>query len=232
MCSSDLYSALDPYVPTQIGSIADFVEKVGGEVPVGNKGALASYDAVRGFFDNVGVNGILYFTRVTPTPETVIDIAASVAGAGYNAFALKINGRYFGTPIGVNDPDGDEIRIITTTALDVADNARDIYLFLSGNGDNFADYYRIEQNATEALQGRFRILSKESTTLPEVERFFAYQFSDTSYASATNLNTQAVVKFYTSMKEINFRCVSRDQSNGETILPISGSQLSEFLMDS
>ena len=52
------YSALDPYVPTQIGSIADFVEKVGGEVPVGNKGALASYDAVRGFFDNVGVNEI------------------------------------------------------------------------------------------------------------------------------------------------------------------------------
>jgi hypothetical protein len=111
------YSVLEPYKPTQVGSVADFVDKVGGTIPVGNKGALASYDAVKAFFDNVGVNGILYFTRVSPTPETVIDLGASSAGAGYNAFAIKINGRYFGTSIGVNDPDGDDIKVITTTAL-------------------------------------------------------------------------------------------------------------------
>ena len=94
------YSTLEPYLPTQIGSADDFLQKIGGQPTLaGNKGALATYDAVKAFFDNVGVNGILYFTRVTPTPETVIDIAASGAGAGYNAFALKINGRYFGTPI-------------------------------------------------------------------------------------------------------------------------------------
>lgn len=226
------YSALEPYSPTQIGSVADYLEKVGGSVPVGNKGALASYDAVKAFFDNVGVNGILYFTRVTPTPETVIDIAASGAGAGYNAFALKINGRYFGTPIGVNDGDGDEIRVITTTALDAVDNARDLYLYLAGNGDSFADYYRIEQNATEATQGKFRIFSRDTRSLPQVERFVAYQFSDTSYASPLNLNTQDVVKFYTSVKEINFRCVSRDQATGEGVLFVSGSQLSSFLLAS
>ena len=226
------YSALEPYAPTQIGSAADYLEKVGGSVPVGNKGALASFDAVRAFFDNVGVNGILYFTRVTPTPETVVDIAASGAGAGYNAFALKVNGRYFGTPIGVNDVDGDEIRVITTTALDAVDNARDLYLFLAGNGDSFADYYRIEQNATEATQGKFRLFSRDTRSLPQVERFVAYQFSDTSYASPLNLNTQNVVKFYTSVKEINFRCVSRDQATGEGVLFVSGSQLSSFLLES
>ena len=226
------YSALEPYAPTQVGSVADYLEKVGGNVPVGNKGATASYDAVKAFFDNVGVNGILYFTRVTPTPETVIDIAASGAGAGYNAFALKINGRYFGTPIGVNDGDGDEIRVITTTALDAVDNARDLYLFLAGNGDSFADYYRIEQNVTEATQGKFRIFSRDTRSLPQVERFVAYQFSDTNYASPLDLNTQSVVKFYTSVKEINFRCVSRDQATGEGVLFVSGSQLSSFLLES
>lgn len=226
------YSALEPYAPTQIGSAADYLEKVGGSVPVGNKGALASFDAVKAFFDNVGVNGILYFTRVTPTPETVVDIAASGAGAGYNAFALKVNGRYFGTPIGVNDVDGDEIRVITTTALDAVDNARDLYLFLAGNGDSFADYYRIEQNATEATQGKFRLFSRDTRSLPQVERFVAYQFSDTNYASPLNLNTQNVVKFYTSVKEINFRCVSRDQATGEGVLFVSGSQLSSFLLES
>lgn len=226
------YSVLEPYKPTQIGSVDDFVEKIGGKPPTSNKGALASYDAVKAFFDNVGVNGILYFTRVSPTPETVVDLGASVAGAGYNAFALKINGRYFGTPIGVNDADGDEIRVITTTALDQVDNSRDIYSFLAGNGDNFSDFYRIEQNATEAIAGKFRIFSKDTRNLPEVERFVAYQFSDTSYATPLDLNNQFVVKFYTSVKELDFRCVARDITTGEPILHLSGSALSAFVLQS
>jgi hypothetical protein len=225
------YSLLEPYKPTQIGSVADYLDKIGGTVPVGNKGALASYDAIKAYFDNVGVNGILYFTRVSPTPETVIDIAASSAGAGYNAFALKVNGRYFGTPIGVNDPDGDEIRVITTTALDQVDNARDIYAFLSNNGDGFADYYRIEQTAAEAVAGKFRIFSRDTRNLPVVDRFVSYQFSDTQYSTPVNLDNPVVVKFYTSVKEINFRCVSRDQETGEPILFVSGSQLSAFLSE-
>ena len=155
------YSELEPYKPTQIGSVDDFINRVGGEIPVGNKGALASYDSVKAFFDNVGVNGILYFTRVTPTPETIVDVGGSTAGTGYNAFALKVNGRYYGVPIGVNDADGTEIRVITTTGLDALDNARDIYTYLSDNGEGFADYYKIEQSATEALAGKFRIFSKD-----------------------------------------------------------------------
>ena len=226
------YSLLEPYKPTQVGSVADFVEKVGGSIPVGNKGALASYDAVRAFFDNVGANGILYFTRVSPTPETVIDLGASSAVAGYNAFAIKINGRYYGTSIGVNDPDGDDIRVITTTGLDQVDNARDLYAFLANNGDGFADYYRIEQDATEAIAGKFRIFSRDTRSLPEVDRFVAYQFSDTSYATPLNLDNQVVVKLYTSVKEMGFRCVSRDIATGEPILHVSGSSVSAFLLES
>lgn len=225
------YSIYEPYKPTQVGSVAEYLEKVGGEIPNSNKGALASYDAVKAFFDNVGVNGILYFTRVSPTPETVFDIGASSAGAGYNAFAIKINGRYFGTSIGVNDQDGDEIKVITTTALDQADNARDLYAFLSSNGDGFADLYRIEQNATEALAGQFRVFSRDTRSLPTVDRFIAYQFSDTSYSSPLDLNNQIVVKSYASVKEVNFRCVSRDTNTGEPILYLSGSSLSAYLLE-
>lgn len=223
------YSDLQPYVPTQIGSVDDFLNRIGGKPPVGNKGALATYDSVKAFFDNVGVNGILYFTRVTPTPETVINIGASTAGTTYNAFAIKVNGRYFGTPIGIDDADGVEIRVITTTALDQIDNARDIYTYLSGNGDNFADFYRIEQDATEALAGKFRIFSKDSRDLPEVQRFYAYKFSNSEYAQQLDLLAQAgVVTLYSSIKDINFRCVSRDQTNKQAILHISGGQLSSF----
>jgi hypothetical protein len=225
------YSIYEPYKPTQVGSVAEYLEKIGGRVPDTNRGALASYDAVRAFFDNVGVNGILYFTRVSPTPETVIDLGVSDAGAGYNAFALKINGRYFGTPIGVNDPDGDPIRVVTTTALDQVDNARDLYAFLSANGDGFTDFYRIEQDATEALAGQFRIFSRDTRNLPTVNRFVAYQFSDTDYSSPLNLNNQLVVKAFTSIKEMNFRCVSRDTNTGEPVLFLSGSALSAYLLE-
>jgi len=223
------YSDLQPYVPTQIGSVDDFLSRIGGKPPVGNKGALATYDSVKAFFDNVGVNGILYFTRVTPTPETVINIGASTAGTTYNAFAIKVNGRYFGTPIGIDDADGVEIRVITTTALDQIDNARDIYTYLSGNGDNFADFYRIEQDAAEALAGKFRIFSKDSRDLPEVQKLYAYKFSNSEYAQQLDLLAQAgVVTLYSSIKDINFRCVSRDQTNKQAILHISGGQLSSF----
>jgi hypothetical protein len=223
------YSIYEPYNPTQVGSVAEYLEKIGGVIPDTNRGALASYDAVKAFFDNVGVNGILYFTRVSPTPETVIDIGVSGAGSGYNAFALKINGRYFGTPIGVNDPDGDPIRVITTTALDQADNARDLYAFLSTNGDGFTDFYRIEQDATEALAGQFRIFSRDTRNLPTVDRFVAYQFSGNTYSPPLDLNNQLVVKAFTSVKEMNFRCVARDISTQETILDVSGSAISNFL---
>lgn len=234
----DAYSLLEPYKPTQIGSVADFVDKVGGSIPVGNSGALASYDAVKAFFDNVGVNGILYYTRVSPTPETVVDLSSSTAGAGYNAFAIKVNGRYYGTSIGVNDADGTDIKVITTTALDQVDNARDIYAFLAnaagtlGGGDGFSDYYRIEQDATEALAGKFRIFSRDTRSLPKIDRFFAYQFSDTTFAAGLNINNQVVVKSYASVKEMNFRCVSRDIATGQPVLHVSGSSISAFLLES
>ena len=228
--SEGIYSEFLPYTPTQIASPEDFLQRVGGTVPVGSTGATVTYDAIKGYFDNVGVNGILYFTRVTPTPETVIDLSVSGAGAGYNAFALKVNGRYYGTPINVLDPDGDEIRVITTTGIDTADNARDLYNYLSStSSDGFADFYRVEQTATEATQGKFRVFARDSAVLPTVDRFVAYNFSDTGYASPLNLNTSNIVKLYTSIKEINFRCNSREVGTGEPVLYVDGSAVSLFI---
>lgn len=226
------YSSFLPYTPTQVASVEDYLQRIGGSTPTGSVGSLTSYDAVKGFFDNVGVNGILYFTRVTPTPETVIDISASSAGSGYNAFAIKVNGRYFGTPINVLDLDGDEIRVITTTGIDTIDNARDLYNFLSDSSqdsDGFSDFYKVEQTATEATQGKFRVFARDNSVLPEIDRFVAYNFSDTGYASPVDLNTTNVVKLYTSVKEVNFRCKSREVETGESILYIDGSLLSLFI---
>ena len=228
--SEGIYSEFLPYTPTQIASAEDYLQRVGGSVPVGSAGAVVNYDAIKGFFDNVGVNGILYFTRVTPTPETVIDLSVSGAGAGYNAFALKVNGRYYGTPINVLDPDGDEIRVITTTGIDTTDNARDLFSYLSSaSSDGFADFYRVEQTATEATQGKFRVFARDNSVLPVIDRFVAYNFSDTGYASPLNLDTTDIIKLYTSVKEINFRCNSRDIATGEPILYIDGSAVSLFI---
>ena len=225
-----IYSSFLPYTPTQVASAQDFLNRVGGSAPSASRGALTTYDSVKAFFDNVGVNGILYFTRVTPTPETVIDLAASSAGAGYNAFALKVNGRYFGTPIGVPDGDQDEIRVIITTGIDKVDNARDLYEYLSSaNSDGFSDFYRVEQTADEALSGKFRIFSRDNTQLPNVNEFVAYNITDTAYTSPVELNTADVVKVFTSVKEVNFRCNSRDVESGEKILFVDGSALSQFV---
>lgn len=227
------YSPLLPYTPTQIASANDFISKTGGSIPSASVGALTSYDSIKAFFDNVGVNGILYFTRVSPTPETVIDLNVSSAGAGYNSFSLKVNGRYFGTPTGMYDGDGVEIKIITTTGLDRLDNARDLYTFLSGTSvesDGFSDFYRVEQTATEATNGKFRLFCRDVTNLPEIGEFRAYDFNTTNYVAGVNLLIEAgVVRSYTSVKELNFRCASRDISTGEAILFISGSAISQYV---
>lgn len=226
--SEGIYSEFLPYIPTQVASAEDYLQKIGGSTPSGSVGSLTTYDAVKGFFDNVGVNGILYFTRVTPTPETVIDLSGSAAGAGYNAFALKVNGRYFGTPINVLDGDGDEIRVITTTAIDAIDNARDLFTYLSSaDSDGFSDFYKLEQTATEATQGKFRVFARDNTLLPEVESFKAYSFSDTDYN--TPIDLLSTVKLYTSVKEVNFRCASREVETGENVLYVDGSAVSLFI---
>jgi len=228
--SDGVYSEFLPYTPTQVASADDFLRKIGGSAPSASVGALTTYDSVKGFFDNVGVNGILYFTRVTPTPETVIDISASSAGAGYNAFAIKVNGRYFGTPINVPDADGDEIKVITTTGIDQLDNARDLFNYLSSaDSDGFSDFYAVEQTATEATQGKFRIFSRDNSYLPQVDRFVAYNFSDTGYASPVDINIAGVVRLYTSVKDISFRCNSREIATGEPILYVDGSAVSLFI---
>ena len=221
----DTYSSLPPYKPTQIGSLTDFIERSGG-VPTagGNKQSVVSYDAVNAFFENVGVNGILYYTRVTPTPELKVVLTK---GAGWNLFTLKIGDRYYGDKsLGFNDSEGYAVRGITTTALDANDNAFDIVGYLKDNDPDFSTYYRIEQDDEEAKAATFRIYSKDVRVVPTIQAFKGYQISDTAYATPTDA---ATISTYVPIKELNFRCVSREISTKEPIFPISGSALGAYL---
>ena len=221
----DEYSSLPPYLPTQVGSLEDWVQKAGG-VPTAanNPKSIASYDSVKAFFENVGVNGILYYTRVTPTPESKVVVTKA---AGWNLFSLKIGDRYFGDKsLGINDAAGVEIRVITTTALDANDNAFDIVGYLSQDDPDFKTFYRIEQTDEEAKQATFRIYSKDVRVIPTIQSFKGYQISDTAYSTPTDAGT---ISRYVPIKELDFRCVARDVSSQEPILPISGSAIGNFL---
>ena len=221
----DEYASLPPYLPTQVGSLEDWVQKAGGVPTAGNNPkSIASYDSVKAFFENVGVNGILYYTRVTPTPESKVVVSKA---AGWNLFSLKIGDRYFGDKsLGINDSDCVEIRVITTTALDANDNAFDIVGYLSQDDPDFKTFYRIEQTDEEAKVATFRIYSKDVRVIPTIQSFKGYQISDTAYATPTDAGT---ISRYVPIKELDFRCVSRDVSSQEPVLPISGSAIGNFL---
>ena len=221
----DEYSSLPPYLPTQVGSLQDWIQKAGGiPTAANNPKSIASYDSVKAFFENVGVNGILYYTRVTPTPESKVVVTKA---AGWNLFSLKVGDRYFGDKsLGINDSDGVEIRVITTTALDANDNAFDIVGYLSQDDPDFKTFYRIEQTDEEAKQATFRIYSKDVRVIPTIQSFKGYQISDTAYATPTDAGT---ISRYVPIKELDFRCVARDVSSQEPILPISGSAIGNFL---
>lgn len=221
----DDYASLLPYTPTQIGSLEDWVQKAGGvPTPASNAQSVISYDSVKAFFENVGVNGILYYTRVTPTPESKVVVTK---GAGWNLFSLKIGGRYFGdTKIGTESGTGIDLRVITTTALDANDNAFDIVGYLKNDDPDFSTYYRIEQTPEEVKKATFRIYSKDIREVPTVEVFKAYQISDTAYATPTNAGT---ISHYVPVKELNLRCVSRDQDTKEAIIDVDGGAIGNFL---
>ena len=221
----DEYSSLPPYSPTQIGSLEDWVQRAGGVPTAGNNPqSITSYDSVKAFFENVGVNGILYYTRVTPTPESKVVVTK---GAGWNLFSLKVGDRYFGDKsLGINDSDGVEIRVITTTALDANDNAFDIVGYLAQDDPDFKTFYRIEQTDEEAKQATFRIYSKDTRVIPTIQSFKGYQISDTAYATPTDAGT---ISRYVPIKELDFRCVARDVTTQEPVLPISGSAIGNFL---
>jgi len=222
---SDDYASLLPYTPTQIGSLDDWVQKAGGiPTPSSNPQSMISYDSVKAFFENVGVNGILYYTRVTPTPESKVVVTK---GAGWNLFSIKIGGRYFGdTKIGTESGTGIDLRVITTTALDANDNAFDIVGYLKNDDPDFSTYYRIEQTPEEVKNSTFRIYSKDIREIPTIEVFKAYQISDTAYATPTDAGT---ISRYVPIKELNLRCVSRDQDTKESIIDIDGGAIGNFL---
>lgn len=217
---SRTFSSLIPYKPTQITSIDDFVRKAGG-VPT-DQGSRITYDSINAFFQNVGNNGILYFTRVTPTPEVVLDVSS--AGFGYDYFALKINGKYIGdTPLGISDSNGDPIFVIKTTGIDSKDNALDLFRSLEDDSD-FRFVYGAEQSAENVDNSELRIFSKDPTILLNVDNFVAYKSSeeDPTVGSKTLLHYN---RSYYPAKDIVIRLKSRDDVSGKEIVYVDGDSL-------
>jgi hypothetical protein len=223
------YSELTPYKPTQITSVSDYVRKIGG-VPTKDKASAISYHAVKAFFDNVGNNGILYATRVTSTPEVLVDIPV---GLGYRLFTLKINGRYFGSfDMDTVDGEGVPIKAILTSGLDELDNAYDVFEYLENVDPDFSTFYMIERTSTEATNAKFRIYSKAQNALPIIESFYAYKLLD---STTPNLSTDVVnilndypdaVKAYYPVKNLGIRLNSK--VNGLGIAYVSGYALAQY----
>ena len=227
---SNKYSGLEPYVPTQIGSVEDFVQKSGG-VPTKDIAASTSYHAVKAFFDNAGSNAILYATRVTATPEVVINLPEQ-AGAQYKLFTLKINGRYYGSfDMETVDSEGIPIKAILTTGLDSLDNAYDIFEYLTESDPDFSVFFEAERTSTEVTNGEFRIYSKSLTSIPKIEEFRAYKLLDSTTPDLSNnviniLTTYGdSVKSYYPIKNLGIRLNSK--ISGYEIKYISGYAIAE-----
>ena len=213
------YSALQPYVPTQIFSLKDFVEQSGGVPSKG--GSRISYDAVNSFFQNVGNTGILYVTRVVPTPETILTVDSS-AGFGYNYFALKINGQYLGDiPIDQVDEDFDEIFVIRTTGIDDLDNALDLHRYLDGNKE-FNYSFQTEQDEADIEPRRFRIFSKDPRVAVEVQQFKAYRSIS---PLDSEIDLLPYIRNYAPSKDLVVKLKSRDLVGGKEITHINGDSL-------
>lgn len=227
---SNKYSGLEPYVPTQIGSVEDYVRKSGG-VPTKDAVASTSYHAVKAFFDNAGSNAILYATRVTATPEVVINVPTQ-AGAQYKLFTLKINGRYYGSfDMETVDSEGVPIKAILTTGLDSLDNAYDIFEYLTDSDPDFSMFFEAERTSSEVTVGEFRIYSKSLTSIPKVEEFRAYKLLDSTTPDLSNnviniLTTyEDSVKSYFPIKNLGIKLNSN--INGYEIKYVSGYALAK-----
>lgn len=219
------YSSLLPYTPTQILSLSDYANLCGG-VPI-SSGSRISYDSVNAFFQNAGPNGVLYVTRVVPTPETVL--TTRLAGFGYKHFAIKVNGRYLGNiPTGEYDEDLDEISVISTTGIDSTDNALDIFRFLDSSKE-FNYTYKAEQDAQDIELDEFRIFSKDPTRLVEVEQFKAYKFIEDIKTATNEVDLNPYTKSYTPSKDLVVKLRSREMVSGKEILFIDGNTFDGYL---
>jgi hypothetical protein len=227
---SKKFSILDPYVPTQISSVDDYIRKIGG-VPSTNATAAISYESVKAFFDNSGSNGILYATRVTATPEVLIEIPTQ-AGSKYKLFTLKINGRYYGNfDLEVDDAQGVPMKAILTTGLDALDNSYDIFEYLSEKDADFNLFYEIERTSSNVLNKTFRIYSKSTTSVPKIEDFKAFKLLNANTAdTASVIDILATypesVKPYYPIKNLAIRLQSR--YSGREILFISGQDIADY----
>lgn len=220
------YSSLLPYTPTQILSLQDYAVQAGG-VPT-SIGSRVSYDSVNAFFQNVGPNGILYVTRVVPTPETVL--STKTATFGYKYFALKINGKYVGNvPTGEIDTDEDEIFVIETTGIDPNDNALDVFRFLDSDTE-FNYSFKAEQDGTDLdpTLNQFRIFSKDPTELVSVDSFKAYKNIEDIRSATNEVDLGLYTKSYAPSKDLVVKLNSRDSVSGKEVFFVNGEALKTY----
>lgn len=195
------YNSIQPYRPLQISSLADFTNKIGG-VPDTSSGARVTYDAVDAFFSNAGAAGILYFVRVTPTPETIITVPESVT-VGYDSIVININGVQYGGEL-VNIIGESTKRVIRSSGIDAADVAYDLYQFLSNDSDFNALFNVEEFSPDDAVNRSVRITPKSVETKITISELSVYK-SSTFATVPEKINLLAFINDYTPQKSVNFR---------------------------
>lgn len=221
------YSSLLPYTPTQIGSLQDYALQAGG-IPT-SIGSRISYDSVNAFFQNAGPNGILYVTRVVPTPETVL--STKTATFGYKYFALKINEKYVGNiPTGEVDSDKEEIFVVETTGIDPTDNALDLFRFLDDDIE-FNYSFKAEQDGSDIDLNQFRIFSKDPTKLVSIDSFKAYKNIEDISSATNEIDLGIYVKGYAPSKDLVVKLNSRDSVSGKNIFFVDGEALKTYSED-
>ena len=211
--SADEYSLLEPLVPTPISSLADYLEKIGGTVPLPatDYAAYISYKAVENFYLNSGGSGVLYVIRTVVTPRVELTLDAGAANSLY--FILQIDGVYYGSiDTGLTDSENRNILAIPTTGIDIADNTYDIIAFLEGN-EVFNNGYVVIQDPTQITSGIFSIASRTTGSVPTVDTFEAT--SDPTFATPFITGGTAVTQVLT--RELNFKL-----NPNETVYNVDG----------
>lgn len=218
------YKGLLPYKPTQITSTNDYIEKVGG-IPKANAGSRITYDAINAYFSNVGSNGILYLTRVTPTPEIILEVPTTVT-QGYDLIILSINGVKYGDVS--NDVLG---KVIVSSGIDAPDVAYDIYGYLSQD-TNFNLLFNVEEiTPNDATNRQVRLTAKDANVLLSVDEFKVYKSSNIAGGFIDLLPN---VKNYYPSKNVNVRLKTYIDINGtdvdtdQSVTFIDGEELKDF----
>lgn len=204
--TADDYSPLVPLTPTPVASLGDYLELIGGTVPnpAIDYEAYVSYKSVEAFYANSGGSGVLYVIRTVVTPQCKLTLDA--ATANFNYYSIRIDGVYYGdTDAGFNDGDGIPVKLITTTGLDLADNAFDIYNFLASDSAFTLGYELIDVPGQFTNNPPFIYFArKESGQLAVIENFWSVASLPTDLPTLSGQAGGTVTKI-AQKRELNFK---------------------------